>query len=216
MSTSEEIREQQPSPVELVDEFNASHQALMDDATVLCYFPTRERLDSVAEQIIECERRLSPFRETMFFRDSDNPINTTLALSAVIDSSNEIAERVSELDPECDSAATFKPDIQPYLAYCISEDESIELSDEYKELIDETENCSSPKEVSEAVCNTYTRLLKYFELALLKADKVSAFVNQENEKYERKVEKRRQMKLFGGVALAAFAGSYMANKFSNR
>lgn len=210
MPISEEIYKQPPDPIEIVDAFNRAHQNLVRDALVAYASPTDEILLEVSERLQVCRQMVKPFADSLFFKKAANHLFMSLAVGSVISATGELVKRTQALNPSPEEIQTFKPDVQPYLVFCISEDETIELPEEMKIYVEAGE-IPTPEQAAQTACNIYLGLLEKFESALLNSDSVSQYILEKDRVEFEKAEKTRMMILCGGTALAAFIGSALAN-----
>jgi hypothetical protein len=216
MSTIEEVQERrEPDPLQLIDEFKQAHQEMLRDALTTYAQPSNEMIVTTGQRMEICNDHMQLFKDRLYFKDSDNPLLMSLTLSSVIEASNELVKRILALDPDHEEIATFKDGIQPWLEFCISKDESIELSDEMKDHI-ETGNVPTPEQTAQTASNVYSGLLQEFEIALINSDNVREYIFEQNRKLSERAERITSLKLYGGALIAAFAGSFMANYVQKR
>jgi hypothetical protein len=215
MSTSEQVREQPPDPVEIVDDFEQSHRLMVAQALAAYASPSAEALEQVSELMKGCQEKIEPFKSTMFFRESNNQMYMSLALRSVVEAVQELYIDVKGMDRDHGEMQIIMPGAQPYLAFCISEDGSIEVEPEFLEL-EEGQRRPTPEEATEAICDTYLAMLNEFELGLMNSDNVSIYLYDLKESLERSKKRSELFKLYGGTVLAAFAGSMLANRINGR
>jgi hypothetical protein len=210
MSTSEEVRELPPDPVEIVDDFEQSHHQMVEHALAAYASPSSEILEQVTELLKSCQEKIEPFKATMFFKESGNEVHMSLALKAVIDAVQEMAVDVRGMNPEHEELRPFMPGVQPYIAYCISRDDSIEVAPEFLQF-EEGQSLPTPERATETACNIYLGMLNEFELALMNSDNVSKYLYDLKHSLEQTKKRGEMLKLYGGVAAAAFAGTELAH-----
>lgn len=215
MPPSKETSKLPPDPVEIVDAFNRAHHDLVRDALVAYASPTDETLLEVSGRLQVCREMVRPFADSLFFKKAPNQLVMSLAVGSVIGATTELVEKIRALNPNSEEISTFKPDVQPYLVFCISEDETIELPEELRTYVEAGE-IPTPEQAALTTCNVYLGLLERFGNALFNSDNVSEYVLERNRIELERAEKTRVMKFYGGTAVAAFVGAYLANRLRRR
>ncbi|MGH7157422.1 MAG: hypothetical protein ACREGG_04940 [Candidatus Saccharimonadales bacterium] len=217
MSTSEEVREKedQPDPLQLVDAFKKAHQDMLRDALTAYAQPCDSIILAASDGMLACQESIKPLGEKLFFKDSDNPLFTNLAITTVIEATDELLQRIDNFDPAHEEIKTFKPGIQPWLEFCITGDESLELPEEARQYVDAGQ-IATPEEAVETICEVYINMLGSFEDVLIESEPVSAHILEQERIRTQRAGREAAVKLYGGIAMAAFAGTYLANKLQKR
>jgi hypothetical protein len=181
MSTPEALPEFTPEPIEVVDSFQKANEDLLRDAWVASNSPSDELLLRVSDRLAVCQQLLVPLKESQFFRDTDNPLVISAGIDAMVSVSNRLKLKVLELDPEAEDIETIRNEVQALVVFCINGDESIYLTDEMRNKIEQV-SLPTPEDTVESLCQIYLKLLNTYEHALMDSGKISGFLASKKPK----------------------------------
>src|SRR5581483_9108401 len=128
MSTSPEVREYQPDPIESIECFRSSHSRMVSLAFDIQKNPSTEGISLVSKSVSDAIWSLRPFVMTNFFRESGNELAVTASLTSVRNALEDLANQTEKLKPDAKATVSFdEPDTEK------AADDFMELSDEEAE-----------------------------------------------------------------------------------
>jgi hypothetical protein len=214
----QEQEERSISPLDLVDEFKAMNEGLIDFLWSAYAKPSKENIEAFNSTVETTLRRVNHFHEEELFRHHDEPLLTADTLRTVIDMTEDLLPQVHAINPDCDLSTILEENDREGLLYALLRkdgdgEEQEECSDEDDE-DDERDKIKSDfawfsqSEASEFVCNYYKDILSDLRDAFMDSDPIDEFYSQGEERSKKKTFALA----FGAMIVASFVGSKLANK----
>jgi hypothetical protein len=193
MSTSEEVHEElPPEPLEVITSFLSINQRLIELVTQAHSSPSIETLTTAEASVLNARGFLGAFHKRQFFRDSD-PADMEAAVSSIMVAAQEVAQTSHKINAEQPIEITFGGDFK-------------------NDAIEGLKNEETAEAASERLCNIYANTVSSAYEALLTSESVASFALRISQRQE----KIKRLKYYGGTALAAFAGTFLANYVQKR
>jgi hypothetical protein len=193
MSTSQEVREEQPpEPIEVIEKFLESNRTLVTAIDKAYCLPSFEALSEAEVLILAAKDAVLPLYERRFFRDSDQDDIET-AINSVMVASQEVAQQSHKVNKEHPKGITFDAEFKDQAVGSLLDEETAEVS-------------------AARLCNIYSGSVTSAHNALLTSERVVLF----SMKKESHIERTKRLKNYGGMAMAVFAATYLANKLQRR
>ena len=195
MSTSEEVREQPPDPPDAIFAFRDSHSQLIKAVLRARSFPSHPNLDAVSAEVINVGGRVDLCYSTSFFRNTGEELAVASSLESIKNGMEDLVMKTKTIDPNSRVMLEFEEsDLDQYISSILHGDEELAVN------------------LSSQLCMAYNAMAEFLETTLINTPPVSTFIERDFKSKERK----EQLKYYGSIAAAAFAGTMLANQINRR
>lgn len=205
--------------MELVAKFNINHDSVMKLVEEVCVSPSHENLELLESAIACAKGSVLTISSEHYFEQMGGEVITGTAVEAVIIAANQSIEMCFALDDDLDEVNYFADDAAVkaigviVLGEVLEPDES-EVDEEDPE--DAQDDISSPERMSVFITQKYCDALEQLHDAVIKYDVVKKYIKDCANEISDEIAKIERLKLYGGVMLAAFIGTLVANKLGGR
>lgn len=189
MSTSEQVREDPPDPAETIIAFRDSHSQLVQSVIEAQAQPSHTNLSAVSQAVEKVGTRVDLFFATNFFRDTGEELAVGGSIESIKNAMEELVAQTKKIDPGSRVMLQFEQsDLEEYVRVFLNGDEEAVVG------------------ISAGLCTAYNSMAGFLESTLLNSPQVSNFIETDIKRQVRK----EQALYYGGIALAAFAGTTLA------
>jgi hypothetical protein len=226
MSTSEEVLEKTPGPLDIIETFESAHEAAIIAAANLQAGPSTETTEEFKLRIDALRQFVSPLFEATFFKESETPMLIDAGVGAMLNSAQHLSEATLELAPDESTVeiTAFALDVREHLT------EAIHTADisHFITILDSDSQSEPTEEQRYSILMdrfqlTYLEIVNGYESAVFNSEAMNNYVAELEAERQRiskilegRIERAKQIKLVGTVMAAAFGGTLLANKFSRR
>lgn len=226
MSTSEEVREQQPDPVDLVTQFEQSVDDLVTISEKVREAPSVDIIDDFYAHAFAVKTAVQPLFEQRFFLDQ-NELLIDVSVSTIIGSGDALHEKSRQIVGDEVELWRFSDGVRETLTSSLIERDMTPFgtvtSKSGEEVLGEDAFEVLSAELAKLLNEQFSQIVDQYVESVLSDDGVHSFVTEmegalqaEAERIYRQSERIDKAKLLGAVVAAAFAGTYLANKLQKR
>lgn len=229
MSTSQEVLELPPDPVEIVAEFETTHEELLRAGKAALDGPCDESLEALYEIEVGLKQAVRPLFESNFFQESENPMTIDMGVGSVILSGDLLYEKTREIVGDAVTLDRFKDDSREHLSNSIATGDVSHfiVNAEGETGIAEEISDDDAKEITTSIVTTfgdyYTRLIDQYVSSVMETEGVQQYLELKSQEMEivaaevaQKAERIYRAKIFGTALGIAIAGTLVTNRLQKR